>query len=191
MCNFSERLDFLFPDQRIHAREWSIRDQVVVFVLLAIMSYWVGSSFLADGVSGYDWLNFFSQGRIPPYYPPWTRYVSLLDWPMMFGLSMAAVGLSIAKRSVHPVSALLALVSLPVCWTMYLGQLDGLAVLGLLGLPWLAPLALLKPQVSFFAFGARRSHVLGGVAWIVISILIWGFWPERMFAVYSLSLIHI
>jgi hypothetical protein len=58
-------------------------------------------------------------------------------------------------------------------------------VLGLLGLPWLVPLALLKPQVSFFAFGAKRSWIVALVVWLAISFVLWGFWPVRMLAVNS------
>ena len=88
-------------------------------------------------------------------------------------------------RSRNLVSGIAAILSLPVLWTLFLGQLEGLVTIGLLGLPWLVPIALLKPQVSVFALGAKRSSVIAGFVWLLISLIVWGFWPERMFAVNS------
>jgi hypothetical protein len=44
-------------------------------------------------------------------------------------------------------------------WTLFLGQLDGIALLGLIGMPWLVPLALVKPHVTIFAFAARKTYL--------------------------------
>jgi hypothetical protein len=109
----------------------------------------------------------------------------LMTWPLLCGLGLAAVSLAAFKRARHPVSLVMTLLSLPVLWTLFLGQLEGLVVLGLLALPWLTPLALMKPQVSVFAFGARRSYLIGFFVVLLISLAIWGFWPAQMFAVNS------
>ena len=182
MKNFLEKLNILFPEQNIYTDQWSIRAQIVLFMVLLAGFYYVGLLIPPNGFTGFDWVNFFSNGNIPPFYPPWTKYISLLSWPMMFGLSMAGIGVSIVKRARHPLSAIFALLSLPVFWTMFLGQIDGLVILGLLGLPWLTPLVLAKPQVAFGAFGARKSYILSGLIWIIISFIIWGFWPSTMVA---------
>jgi hypothetical protein len=137
----------------------------------------------ANGFVGFDWVNHFGRGRVPSIYPPWTSFVAFLSWPALVGLTFAAVGLAVLKRAVHPSSAVFALLTLPLFWTVFLGQLEGLVVLGLLGLPWLAPLVLLKPQVSFFAFAARRSYLVAAGAFLVLSVLIWGPWPARMLAI--------
>jgi hypothetical protein len=100
-------------------------------------------------------------------------------------LGLAGVGLAALKRAMHPVSAVAALLLLPVFWTIFWGQLDGLVVVGLLGLPWLVPLALPKPQVSAFALGARKWHLAAGLAWLAISLVVWGPWPLRLLAVNS------
>ncbi|WP_322808137.1 hypothetical protein [Thermanaerothrix sp.] len=174
----------LFPPQEIFSRKWSFAQQGGMFILLGAVFYGIGLWVPANGFIAFDWVHFFSQGRIPPFYPPWTVFLAKrLTWPLFFAISMAGISLSIIKRSTHIVSSIAALVSLPVVWTMFLGQLDSLVVLGLLGLPWLVPLVLIKPQVGLFALGAKKSYVLAGIIWIAISIVIWGLWPAKMFAV--------
>ncbi len=176
----------LFPEQNIFARSISGPRQIALFVGLAIVFSGVGLLVPADGWVAYDWVNFFSRWVVPPFYPPWGPYlVAWLTWPGLVGLSLAAVSLAILKRAPHRLSAVGAFIALPVFWTIFLGQLEGLIVLGLLALPWLTPFALLKPQVSFFAFGARRSHLIAAVTTILVSMLIFGPWPLRMLAVES------
>jgi hypothetical protein len=47
----------------------------------------------------------------------------------------------------------------------------------LLLLPWGAPLALMKPQLSAFALLAKKKWFLAGAIWGVLSLAIWGLWP--------------
>ena len=171
----------LFPDQVIFARKITVGAQLALLVGFAVLFAAGAGLYHANGFLGFDWVNVFSKGLLPPFYPPWDAYViHWLTWPALIGLTLAATCLAILKRSRHPLSLALALLTLPLFWTLFLGQLEGLVVLGLLGLPWLAPLALLKPQVSLFAFGARRSYVLGLFIFLAVSLLIWGLWPARM-----------
>ena len=185
MKKISAKFDFLFPEQNIFARQWSRTQAVILFGVLTVGFTLVGFFIPADGFIAFDWVHVFAPAKIPPFYPPWDRYISLLTWPLLIGLSMAGITMATLKRSVHILSFVAVLLSLPVFWTIFLGQIEGLVVLGLLGLPWLTPLALLKPQVSFFAFGAKRSWVAAFLIWMAISITLWGFWPARMFAVNS------
>jgi hypothetical protein len=106
--------------------------------------------------------------------------VAPLTWEWLIGFSVAGVALAVLKRAVHPVSAVCALLTLPLLWTLFLGQLEGLMTLGLAALPWLAPLALLKPQLSTFAFGARPAYLVAFGLWIALSLVIWGPWPLDM-----------
>jgi hypothetical protein len=176
----------LFPEQNIFARRIPVRVQMVLFVGMAIVFAGVGFLVPADGFVAFDWVNVFSHWIAPPFYPPWVPYlVAWLTWPGLVGLSLAAVSLAILKRAAHPLSMVGAFIALPVFWTVFLGQLEGLIVLGLLALPWLAPLALLKPQVSVFAFGARRSYLIAALVTLAVSMLIWGPWPLKMLAVES------
>ncbi len=174
----------LFPEQDILARRLPVPAQVVLVGALTASFTLAGALVPADGFVGFDWVNFFGRGVVPPFYPPWGAWlVARLSWPMLIGLSLAAVTLAVLQRAVHPLSAIVALFALPLFWTLFLGQLEGLVTLGLLGLPWLTPLALLKPQVSLFAFGARRSYLLGLLVFLGASLVIWGPWPMQMLSV--------
>jgi hypothetical protein len=53
----------------------------------------------------------------------------------------------------------------------------------MLGLPWLMPLMLIKPQISLFGLGARRSYIIAFFFLMIISIIIWGNWPATMLSV--------
>ncbi len=176
----------LFPAQNIFARQIALGPQLILLVLFAGVFGLGATLYRADGFIGFDWVNVFSKGLLPAFYPPWGLYViRWLTWPALIGLSLGAMGLATLKRARHPVSLVLAFLTLPLLWTLFLGQLEGLVLLGLLGLPWLAPLALLKPQVSIFAFGARPAYVVALVVVVLVSMLIWGFWPAQMFAANS------
>lgn len=171
----------LFPEQDIFVRRLPLLAQTVALIILAVAFAGIGQVIPANGFFAYDWLYAF-HGHTPfiPSYPPWTELiVAALNWPALVGLTLAAVCLAIYQRSAHPASGVFALLALPVFWTIFLGQLDGLVVLGLFGLPWLMPLALLKPHVSVFALGARPSYVVGGLVALGLSVIIWGLWPLR------------
>jgi hypothetical protein len=130
------------------------------------------------GLIGFDWVVYFSHGRVEPIYPPWGSWVvDMLTWEWLVGLSLAGVVLAVARRAIHPLSAASALLALPVLWTILIGQLEGLITLGLAGLPWLIPLALLKPQISTFALGARRSYIVAFFILSAIALMVWGPWP--------------
>lgn len=184
MDKFHQWLAIIFPEQKIYNDRWSPRQRVLLFIVLCVIFFGVSYFVPANGFIAFDWVNVFSRGRLPPFYPPWGGLViRFLTWQLLFSLSMAGIGLSIFVRSKHVISSIAALLALPVFWTIFLGQLEGLVTLGLLGLPWLVPIALIKPQVSVFALGAKRSYLTAGILWVIISFAVWGFWPARMFAV--------
>jgi hypothetical protein len=127
---------------------------------------------------GFDWKHFFGQGKFPGFWMPWSKLlVGWMNYPAVFAFSMIGLGWRTWKYSRSPVPLVLALVSLPMLWVLHLGNYDALVVLGLMLLPWGAPLALLKPQISAFALLANRKWILAGVIWGVISLILWGFWP--------------
>lgn len=173
----------VFPAQNIFARQIGLGPQLALLAIFALVFGAGATLYRADGFLGFDWVNVFSKGLLPPFYPPWGLYViRWLTWPALIGLSLAAMCLATLKRARHPLSLVLAFLTLPLLWTLFLGQLEGLVLLGLLALPWLAPLALLKPQVSIFAFGARPAYVVALFVLLLVSMLIWGFWPAQMLA---------
>jgi hypothetical protein len=171
----------LFPEQAIYTHTFSWRKKVLIFLAAGCAFYLVGVLIPPGGFIGFDWLNFFGIGNIAPFHPPWTKAVTdLLTWPLLIGLGMAAFSLAAVQRSVHPFSMAAAFFCLPLLWTLFLGQIEGIALLGVVGLPWLAPLALLKPQVTFFAFGAKRSYIAAFLILILVSFLIFGPWWNTM-----------
>lgn len=180
------KLDFLFPEQEIFANNPSRHVQVVVFAALFGIFYFLGALIPADGLFAFDWIHFFEQGNIPPFYPPWTdSVVRSLNWQGLIAFSLTGVALASYRRATSAISVACALLTLPLFWTIFLGQLDGLVVLGILGLPLLAPLALLKPQLSIFSFLARRSFLIGLLITVGVSLVIWGFWPPKLFSVWT------
>lgn len=150
---------------------------LVVFVMVtAIVDLYVP----AVPPLGYDWRHCFSIGA-PAFYPPWASYITgLLTWPLLCGITLGAVSCAILKHRGHLVSSAAALLSLPVWWTLFNGQLDGIVLLGLLALPYAMPLATLKPQIAIFALLTQRKHVIALAVVLVISLLIWGPWPLDM-----------
>ena len=176
----------LFPDQPIFHRDLSWRVKLLIFLLLAGVFSLVGALIPPGGYIGFDWTHFFGIGSFPPFYPPWTKAVTdLLTWPLLIGLGMAAFGLAAIQRSVHPLSLVAAFFCLPLLWTIFLGQIDGIALLGIVGLPWLAPLVLLKPQITFFAFGAKRSYIISFLVVMALSFLVFGPWWNTMLSAES------
>ncbi len=180
------RLDVLFPEIEVGSRRIPLPTGLLVFAVLTGLFSLLGFVLPADGFIGFDWVNFFGQNRIPPFYPPWALLVTHpLTWPLLIGLTLASFSLAVLLRSVSPFSAAISFFSLPLLWTLFLGQVDGLALLGVIGLPWLVPLALLKPQVSIFALGARRSYLVALFVFLMLSLIVWGLWPLKMLMVNS------
>jgi hypothetical protein len=136
---------------------------------------------------GFDWINYYKAMRLHPIWTPWAKYVLQVVVPFGYPLVFALSGVGIALRSYRyrrsPWPIALAFLCLPTLWVFYMGNLDGLVLFGLLAMPWGVPLVLMKPQVSAFALLANRKWLLAGVVWILISLVVWGFWPANLLMV--------
>lgn len=153
---------------------------IVLGVLLLGFFYCVGL-FIPEG---FDWRNFFSQDKISPIWTPWTTLViKFLNFPLLVALTLTGVVLRTYRYSKMPIYSLLAIISLPTLWVLFLGNLDGLVLIGLMLLPWGIPLVLMKPQLAGFALLAKKSSIVAGIVWGVISLIIWGLWPTRFLTV--------
>ena len=132
----------------------------------------------------FDWIHFFENAHnMPSFYPPWARLVCRwLSWPLLIGVTLSTYAIAVMRRARSVASAAAAFVALPLWWALFLGQLDGLALLGMLALPWLAPLALIKPQIAGFAILAKRKSLIVSVCFVLLSFAFWGFWPASMLA---------
>lgn len=107
----------------------------------------------------------------------------MLNPAAIFALTISSMAARAYGYRRSAVGIALALVSLPTLWVLHLGEVSGITVLGLLLLPWGVPLVLLKPQVAAFALLAKRKWFIAGCVWVLISLLIWGFWPLRLLVV--------
>lgn len=149
---------------------------------------------------GHDWFLLFTQiGDLPAdsiylsvEYPPWTDDVlsPLLvggDWlgfALLNGLLFMTVAVATTReaRNQSRISALgaagMALLTAPVLILLWQGNVAGLVLLGVLGLPLTLPYALLQPNLCVWAILARRKWVLWTLVFLLISFLLWGFWPD-------------
>ena len=160
---------------------------VVVWCILTAVFTAVAAIIPEDGSFAFDWNNFFRQGwNVPVFYPPWTTMlVAQLNWPLLTGLTLSAFSVAVLQRASSYPSAVIAFFNLPLLWAIFLGQLDGLGLLGVVGLPWLVPLVLMKPQVAFFAIFSQRKAVVIAAVFLLLSLLIWGLWPLSMLAYHA------
>ncbi|HEB65548.1 MAG TPA: hypothetical protein ENJ02_08405 [Chloroflexi bacterium] len=149
---------------------------LLVFVLL----YYVGHFW----PEGFDWRHFFSKGRYPSLWMPWTKViVDALNYPAIFAITVLSLAIRSYRYRPSVPALVLGFISLPTLWMLFLGNLDGLAALGLLTLPFGAPLVLIKPQIASFALLAKKNSFLVGVVWVVFSFVVWGFWPLNLLTV--------
>lgn len=180
------RLDFLFPELEIFHHPLTIGQKIIFFLVFSLVFSLAAQLIQVDGFMGFDWVHYFSNLHIPSAYMPWTRYfIQFLTYPVLIGMTLAAFALTAYCRSAHPLSMAASFLCLPLLWVIFLGQIDGLILVGFLWMPWLMPLAMLKPQVALFSFGARRSWLLAFILVLTLTLLIWGNWPAVMFDVNS------
>lgn len=151
----------------------SLFRQAAMLAVLFLALYAVGTRL----PPGFDWTILHTQG-VPQFWMPWTGpLLAVLSLPALFALTVIGVGVRTRRSGPSLLALALALVSLPTLWVLFLGNLDGLVVLGLSLLPWGAPLVLLKPQVASFALLSNRRRIVAAAVWLALSLLLWGPWP--------------
>ncbi len=181
MTNFKKLIELLFPSHITPLRRTPNRQTLLLFLAAWLVASGLSTFIPADGFYAFDWLIFFGAGNVPRFYPPWTGYlVQILTWPTITGLTIATLFIASYLRASHSLSLACALLTWPALWTLFLGQIDGVVLLGVTFLPWLATLALIKPQVAIFAFLARPAHLLALMVTLLGSFIIWGFWPQNI-----------
>jgi hypothetical protein len=202
------------------------------------------ASFLQQG---FDYRFVFWPHKFPIFYVPWTDgMMYLLPWPVIVAATMLALIIGVQRHHGSPGTIILTVFSLPTIWVLFLGQLEGVALLGLLLmpwsvpvrllerrrhferrewlalallvtatvvaamilirdqgplyyeistilgkqpqigvamillLPWVVPVALLKPQLTAFAMLARKNWFIVTLIWLALSLVIWGFWLPNL-----------
>ena len=143
--------------------------------------YWVGHFIPV----GFDWKCCFSTGNLGSFFVPWMYpIVQLFNPQSMFAITILALVVRMWRYRARAWRIALALISLPTLWLLFLGNVDGLVMVGLLLLPVLGvPLVLVKPQVASFSLLANRRSITATIVWLVISIVLWGPWPLNFLGV--------
>lgn len=153
-----------------------------VWIVLFLLLYVVGTLL----PEGFNWRLNFSGGVLPPWWVPWAKpIISLLNLPLVFSLTVLAIALRCFRRSTSLVPMLLAVLSLPTLWALFLGEVAGLPLVGMLALPWAVPVVLLKPQLAAFALLSKWKWFLAACLWLVLSVAIWGPWPLELLVIRS------
>ncbi|MCQ3974204.1 MAG: hypothetical protein DPW09_12215 [Anaerolineae bacterium] len=176
----------LFPEQPQPKRSMPVWQYLLFIVVGMVVFSFLGSLLPPVGLIGYDWVNFFStpaQEEGLSYYPPWVEYVSYLTWPGLIGLTFTGLALGLYQRRASLLVMSIAFFTLPALWLVFLGQIEGLIVFGLTGMPWLVPLVTIKPQVGYLAFLARKKDLAVLLIWLALTTAIWGLWPLDMLTI--------
>jgi len=144
---------------------------------------------------GFDWHFFFRTGgndlgfniwSASSPYPPFAAYLlwpltSINPWRAGLGLlnalTLVTVALATWQAGGRWGSIVLACLSLPLWFSMWIGHPDALALLGVL--TGIVPLALLKPQLTIWPLLSERRKIVGTALWLLLSFAIWGLWFTR------------
>ena len=172
-------LSDLLAGRQTTERDGVVHDlKVLGVVAVAYVFLLLATSFIP---LGFDWNAYFSIHALPPFWMPWTMPLLYLVSPQ--ALSSAAI-LGTALRIYQLRGSMwrfpLALLSLPMLWMLFKSDVDGLALIGLVTLPYGVPLLLVKPQLGAFALLANRRYFAAGAIWGLISVLFWGLWFTRL-----------
>lgn len=176
-------------------------------LVLAILVGGVISALLVNTTHflGHDWVAYFAEQPTPYFphiphtsYPPWVlsivlRGVTILPpytgLAIINGLTLSTVTvLSYAYgRRTFPESrfpavlAVLLVLLSPLPWMLlWLGQIDMIVLVGLATLPVGIPILIGKLNVGLWAALNSRRDILVSAVWLAVSLLIWGFWPEKI-----------
>jgi len=175
--------DLFFPERPVYRQKMKPLILILAFFSLTALFSIAGFFLKPEGFVGFEWRSFWGVGNVPGFYPPWGKWLILqLTWNSLLGITLAGFSLMVYLRSRHLFSAAVSCFSLPLLWILFLGQLDGIVTAALLGLPYTIPIVLLKPHLGLFAILSRRNYAFFLAAFLLISFLIYGFWPGSTYA---------
>jgi hypothetical protein len=132
---------------------------------------------------GWDWYYVFYHApeRLSAY-PPFAKYfLGLLTWmewrkslALLSAISLVSIGVGTWQHGGRTGSVLLALLSAPTWYLLWIGHPDGLVLLGMI--TGIFPLALIKPQISIWYYLKDRTSIIWVAFFILITLIIWPFW---------------
>jgi hypothetical protein len=144
-------------------------------------------------ILGWDWFCFFNRhdpdfnilsptSAYPPYAPILLSTLTWMDWrislSLLHSLTLLTVAVATWQNGGRYGSVLLALLTPPLWFLLWVGHPDGLALLGLI--TGFIPLALLKPQLTVFSLMSNKTLLAWTVVFLIVSLLIWPLWPGRL-----------
>jgi len=145
---------------------------------------------------GWDWYFFFSAHHpvdniFSPYSPflPYTKYIigllTWMDWrhslALLGSFTFTAIALGTWRNGGRYGSVLLALLTPIPLFVLWVGHPDGLALIGLL--TGFIPLALIKPQITFWAFLRSKATIFWLMLVMGATVLIWPSWLGVAFGI--------
>lgn len=166
--------------------------------MLLFMKIIAGAALLSPLVGrlpmiGWDWYYFFNRYD-PVYnltaaasaYPPYTVYfieaLTWMDWrrslSYLNALTLVTIAIATWLNGGRYGSIVMALLSPPVWFLMWIGHPDGLALLGLV--INFIPLALIKPQLTIFSLFSRKRRLVWTLVFLCLTLLVWPAWPLRL-----------
>jgi hypothetical protein len=143
--------------------------QTAIWIVMAV-AIAVVASFLPQG---FDYKHVFSTHSVPVFFVPWTDgLLYLLSWPILVSLTIMSLVVAIHQNGGPKWLVILAIFSLPTIWVLLLGALEGIALWGVLLLPYAVPVKLLdrlgrrdqRWWIRLLLFGAATALA----AWILI-----------------------
>ena len=151
---------------------------------------------------GFDWFRLFYAGNLDQY-PPWMdplfaplRLLSA-DWSLALIASLTLVTVAAVTfrqsergRLDSSVAVIMALLTPPLWYLLWDGQIDGLVLLAFFVLPWSTPIVLLRPQITAWLMLSRRTWTLAMVFWLVASLILWGPWIFNSLTLSQGSIAH-
>ncbi|MEJ2601460.1 MAG: hypothetical protein P8Z00_24260 [Anaerolineales bacterium] len=144
-------------------------------------------------VLGWDWYFFIYRNNpdfnilgpnsaYPPYAPIFLDALTWMDWrtslAILNSLTLVTVAVATWRNGGKYGSIVLALFTPPFFYLFWTGLPDGLSLLGLI--TGFVPLALIKPQLTFFSMFGNKKLLAWTVIFLVLSLIIWPLWPLKL-----------
>src|SRR5512143_871102 len=115
--------------------------QIGIWLVMGI-AIAVVASFLPQG---FDYTYVFSKHSVPVFFVPWTDgLLYLLSWPILVSLTIMSLVVAIHRNGGPKWLVIPAIFSLPTIWVLLLGALEGVALWGIVLLPYAVPVRLLN-----------------------------------------------
>jgi len=159
---------------------------------------------------GFDWRVYF-WARDFQQYPPWTEWAlaPLLALPWRLGLSglnallLTTVAIAVSREVYLKAGritssttsealgcVLLALFTPPVMILLWVGNIEAVAMFGMLIMPVGVAWVLLKPHLGLWAVLSRRSWMIWAAAFGIVTLVVWQLWPMRVLGTVSERIQH-